>query len=83
MLSQNALGVRRAERLARFARAFESDGHEPQAVSEFVMRCIFTMFAEDIGLLEAGSFTDLLKEMRGNERGLPAVLQARRWIRLP
>ena len=40
------------------------------------MRCIFTMFAEDIGLLPKQSFTELLETMRGNERGIPSVLQA-------
>jgi hypothetical protein len=28
------------------------------------MRCLFTMFAEDVGLLPKGSFTDLLESLR-------------------
>lgn len=64
-----------ADRLARLAKTFENSGHDPQVVAEFLMRCIFTMFAEDIGLLPQKSFTELLKNMRGSEAGLPTVLQ--------
>ena len=65
-----------ADRLARLAKTFENSGHDPQTVAEFLMRCIFTMFAEDIGLLPRESFTELLKNLRGNEQGVPAVLRS-------
>jgi hypothetical protein len=38
--------------------------HEPQQVALFLMRCLFTMFAEDTGLLPEKSFTQLLRELR-------------------
>src|SRR5258706_12705808 len=38
-----------AERLADLAKDLESAGHAPDLVSKFLLRCVFTMFAEDIG----------------------------------
>lgn len=54
-----------AERLARLAVSLEASGHSPELVSTFLMRCLFTMFAEDVRLLPSNSFTDLLQRMRG------------------
>ncbi len=53
-----------AERLARIARALEGRGHDAGKVAEFLMRCLFTMFAEDVKLLPEGSFTKLLEQMK-------------------
>ncbi len=53
-----------ADRLARLARSLEAAGHDPHAAASFLMRCLFTMFAEDVGLLPAKSFTGLLEELR-------------------
>lgn len=49
--------------LARAASSLEKR-FEPAAVSDFLMRCLFTMFAEDTGLLPEKSFTQLLRELR-------------------
>jgi very-short-patch-repair endonuclease len=38
------------------------EGRDPQAVAQFLMRCIFTMFAEDVGLLKEQLFTDTLRD---------------------
>ena len=54
-----------AERLARLAVSLEASGHSPEMVSTFLMRCLFTMFAEDVRLLPPNSFTDLLQRVRG------------------
>ena len=54
-----------AERLARLAVSLEASGHSPEMVSTFLMRCLFTMFAEDVRLLPPNSFTDLLQRMSG------------------
>ena len=54
-----------AERLARLAVSLEASGHAPEVVSTFLMRCLFTMFAEDVRLLPPNSFTALLQRMRG------------------
>ena len=83
-----------AERLARLAVSLEASGHAPELVSTFLMRCLFTMFAEDVRLLPPNSFTDLLQRMRGKpellcrawslcgrrcgREGLPLSLQKRR-----
>ncbi|HRO40451.1 MAG TPA: hypothetical protein PLZ25_11090, partial [Flavobacteriales bacterium] len=39
-----------ADRLARLARSLEGK-HPPEAVAAFLMRCLFTMFSEDVDLL--------------------------------
>ncbi len=40
-----------AGRLAKLASSLEDEGHAPEDVAHFLMRCLFTMFAEDVGLL--------------------------------
>jgi hypothetical protein len=51
-----------ADTLAKLARWLEEQGNEPQEVSNFLMRCIFTMFAEDVDLLKGEVFTKALKD---------------------
>src|SRR5690606_10350540 len=53
-----------AGRLARLATSLEGEGHAPDAVAQFLMRCLFSMFAEDVGLLPKGSFTGLMATYR-------------------
>lgn len=55
-----------ADRLARLAVALEKDGHDPHEVASFLMRCLFTMFAEDVGLLAKDGFTRLLESLDGS-----------------
>ncbi|WP_372423251.1 class I SAM-dependent DNA methyltransferase [Salinarimonas chemoclinalis] len=52
-----------AERLARIARRLERR-HEPKDVAEFLMRCVFTMFAKDVGLLPREKLLDLLAAVK-------------------
>lgn len=40
-----------AKRLAKIAARLEKR-YEPKDIAEFLMRCLFTMFAEDVGLIE-------------------------------
>jgi len=66
-------------RLAELARSLEAGSAEqpaqpPEAVAGFLMRCLFTMFAEDVGLIPARSFSQLLKEMRDDPALLPHLL---------
>jgi SAM-dependent methyltransferase len=49
-----------AAQLAVLAKSLEESGHAPETVAQFLMRCIFTMFAEDVKLIPEGGFTDLL-----------------------
>ena len=55
-----------AARLAVLAKSLESMGHAPHSVATFLMRCLFTMFAEDVGLLPRKSFSDMLEGLRGH-----------------
>ena len=59
-----------ADKLARLAQSLEVD-LAPKTVADFLMRCLFTMFAEDVGLLKERSFTELLQEYKPN----PPVLR--------
>jgi hypothetical protein len=58
-----------AERLAKVSKHLEDakgkDGkklYDPEAVALFLMRCLFTMFAEDVELLPKNSFRDVLQK---------------------
>lgn len=77
-----------AAELAELARSLEAAGHAPQAVAAFLTRCLFSMFAEDVGLLpkvqssvraepvEAqGSFVHLLKTYREQPATLAQMLK--------
>lgn len=62
-----------AEQLASIARRLEVR-YDPEHVAAFLMRCFFTMFAEDIGLIPPKAFHQLLGEIRGNpEHFVPAM----------
>lgn len=52
-----------ASYLADLARSLEADGTRPEVVARFLMRCLFTMFAEDVGLLEDGLFSATLEDV--------------------
>jgi hypothetical protein len=52
-----------AERLAKLAKSLEGK-HDPETVAGFLMRCLFTMFAEDVDLIRPGGFTELLLSLR-------------------
>jgi hypothetical protein len=60
-----------AGQLAKLARLLEKSGHTPETVAHFLMRCLFTFFAEDVGLLPKEGFTSLLRSLR--ERGETAL----------
>jgi SAM-dependent methyltransferase len=63
-----------ADRLAALGRSFEGQGHKAEDVARFLMRCLFTMFAEDVDLIPHDSFSDLLKKLRGHpEHAAPAL----------
>lgn len=53
-----------AANLGDLAKSLEAKGHAPQEVASFMMRSLFTMFAEDVGLLPERSFTELLVGLR-------------------
>ncbi len=49
-----------ADRLAAVSRALEEQGNPAEDVAMFLMRCLFTMFAQSVDLLPRESFRDLL-----------------------
>ncbi len=55
-----------ADRLATLAKSLEDSGHGAEQVAGFLMRCLFTMFAEDVGLLPDRGFTALLEARKNN-----------------
>jgi SAM-dependent methyltransferase len=65
-----------AERLATLARQLEGEGHTPDDVAHFLMRCLFTMFAEDVGLLPERSFTGLLEDLKHDPDHVAPMLQS-------
>lgn len=63
--------------LANLAKKLEDDGHAQETVARFLMRCLFTMFAEDIELLPDHLFTRLLREhWIPSPRSFPGGVQA-------
>ena len=64
--------------LAKLAAALEGSlarpRHTPEQVSTFLMRCVFCMFAQSVGLLPPGSFSKLLDRCRGNLAGFGPVV---------
>lgn len=53
-----------ADRLAKLAKSLEVSGHAADVVAQFLMRCLFTFFAEDVGLLPKDGFTNMLRELQ-------------------
>ncbi len=51
-----------AAELAKLAKWLEEQQHDPHEVANFLMRCIFTMFAEDVELLPRDVFKTALNE---------------------
>jgi hypothetical protein len=49
-----------AARFGALAAALHERGHEPHRVAHFLMQLLFCLFAEDVGLLPRGLFTQLL-----------------------
>ncbi|WP_083322225.1 class I SAM-dependent DNA methyltransferase [Hymenobacter lapidarius] len=47
--------------LAGVSAQLERAGHAPELVAQFLMRCLFTMFSEDVGLIPKASFTGMLR----------------------
>jgi hypothetical protein len=64
-----------AERLAEVSKRLEKK-HPAEEVAHFLMRCIFTMFAEDVDLLPKGRFTALLKDQLDHPESFAPMLQA-------
>lgn len=70
-----------AERLAAVSKALEGQKHAPEEVAMFLMRCLFTMFAEDVGLLPEQSFKEVLERCKKTPRpsGTTSASSGRPW----
>ena len=69
-----------ADHLAKVAKTLEGAGHHPEIVAGFLTRCLFSMFAEDVGLLPKengkGAFTALLETLQHNPQQFVPLLGA-------
>ncbi|UYZ61055.1 class I SAM-dependent DNA methyltransferase [Hymenobacter latericus] len=78
--SRRAARVTRAlaAQLAALSQQLEQAGHASEVVAQFLMRCLFTMFAEDVQLIPQDAFTGLLRQYQQEELRalLPDVLQS-------
>jgi hypothetical protein len=63
-----------ADKLALLAKSLEQN-HPSELVSGFLMRLIFTMFAEDMKLLPSGSFTNYLQGLRGHSQNFKDFIE--------
>ncbi|MCZ8184219.1 MAG: class I SAM-dependent DNA methyltransferase [Beijerinckiaceae bacterium] len=59
-----------AERLAKVSKSLEAK-HKPEQVAMFLMRCLFTMFSEDVGLLPEASFKEVLQRCEQQPETFP------------
>lgn len=63
-----------AGNLADLSKRLEKREQNATRVADFLMRCLFTMFAEDVRLIPEGSFTALLKRMKDMPKNFPAAV---------
>ena len=61
--------------LAELAKSLEQAGHEPDIVAQFLTRCLFCMFAEDVELLPKDSFRELLESLPADGAGFEQLVQ--------
>ena len=64
-----------AARLAALAKILEED-FSPERVSGFLMRCIFTSFAENVKLLPKGGWTGLLDSLKKDVQNFPRMVSS-------
>ena len=65
-----------AAHLAEVARSLEAAGNDAQKVAGFLTRSLFSMFAEDVGLLPKRAFVELLERYREDAKTLMRMMQA-------
>lgn len=64
-----------AKQFSTLASVLRKFGEEPQEVAHFLIRLLFCLFAEDIGLLPEKLFPRLLEQTRRNSKDFANVLQ--------
>jgi hypothetical protein len=75
--SRHAAKVTReiATRIASVSQALEKSGHATEEVAMFLMRMLFTMFAEDVELLPQDSFKTLLEDCAKKPEIFPGMME--------
>ncbi len=63
-----------ASALAEVSKRLEKENHPPEEVALFLMRCLFTMFAEDSKLIPEQSFTQLLERCTDNPKAFVPMI---------
>ena len=61
--------------LADLGESFKAQGHDSELTARFLMRCLFTMFAEDVELIPKDCFTEKLKSLRGKPEQVAPTLE--------
>ncbi|AVQ00383.1 class I SAM-dependent DNA methyltransferase (plasmid) [Ahniella affigens] len=72
-VTRAAITQKAAERFTSLAQSLDRRGNDPHAVSHFLNRLIFCMFAEDIGILPNKLFTKMVKSAQSD----PALFERR------
>ncbi|WP_284186809.1 class I SAM-dependent DNA methyltransferase [Zoogloea oryzae] len=65
-----------ADQLASLAKSLEAADHPAEKVASFLMRALFTMFAEDVGLLPDRAFTQLLERLQTKPANFAPMLES-------
>jgi hypothetical protein len=65
-----------AERLAALAAALERRGYDQERVARFLIRCVFTMFAEDVQLLAGKPFQEAIQRYGDDPERFATVMAA-------
>ncbi|MHB9002388.1 MAG: class I SAM-dependent DNA methyltransferase, partial [Thermoanaerobaculia bacterium] len=64
-----------AGHIASLARSLEAAKHEPELVAKFLMRCLFTMYAEDVQLLPKGIFSEAVERWIEQPESFPGEVE--------
>ena len=64
-----------AEHLAELSASLERRGFEGERVARFLIRCVFTMFAEDVGLLHGHPFQHAIQEFGADPQEFAAAME--------
>ncbi len=64
-----------ARKVGELAQALRSRGVDPHAAARFLDRLVFCMFAEDVGLLRKGLFSEILARARQDPQRLRPMLE--------
>ena len=67
-VTSEAITEKASGHFAEIAESMRQRGLEPQAVAHFLVRVVFCLFAEDVGLLERGLFTRLVTRTGGDPK---------------